>query len=358
MDSVLMYAHATNALMHSGRYVQAISVWGDFIAHARVRGDVVGLALAPAFRAAAHWHAGALDEAIADVDLSLHVAPAHVSALTAAFALAFKIEALVLKGDLDEARVTLAHTGGPEEQLPSPIILSARGRLRLAEGRMLEALQDMRLVGRLVEQWQSANSALAPWRTEAALALYALGEEAEARELIAAEVAVARRWGDPWLLGQALRAQALVGPAGGERLAALDEAVALLRSSEARLELALTLLEQGVAQADADRTNAAREALREALELATECASPVLAERARNALIAAGGRPRRAAATGPLALTPTERRVARIAAAGAPNREIAQTLFVTEKTIESHLASAYRKLGIRARAQLAGVLSA
>jgi DNA-binding CsgD family transcriptional regulator len=264
----------------------------------------------------------------------------------------------VLKGDLDEARVTLAHTGGPEEQLPSPIILSARGRLRLAEGRMLEALQDMRLVGRLVEQWQSANSALAPWRTEAALALYALGEEAEARELIAAEVAVARRWGDPWLLGQALRAQALVGPAGGERLAALDEAVALLRSSEARLELALTLLEQGVAQADADRTNAAREALREALELATECASPVLAERARNALIAAGGRPRRAAATGPLALTPTERRVARIAAAGAPNREIAQTLFVTEKTIESHLASAYRKLGIRARAQLAGVLSA
>ena len=347
---------ATNALMHSGRYAQALSVWGDFSAHARARGDVVGLALAHAFRAATHWHAGSLDEAIADADLSMHVGPARVSALTAAFALAFKIEALVLRGELNEARTALAGAAGPEDQLPSPIVLSARGRLRFAEGRMLEALEDMRLVGRVVEQWQTANSALAPWRAEAALALRALGKTAQARELIAEEVAVARRWGDPWLLGQALRAQALVGPPE-DRLAVLEEAVTVLRVSEARLELARTLLELGVALGDTGLPGPAREALREALELATECAAPAIAERARDALIAAGGRPRRAAASGPLALTPTERRVARIAAAGVPNREIAQTLFVTEKTIETHLASAYRKLGIRARGQLAGALS-
>ncbi len=357
IESVLMYAHATNALMHCGRYAQAQAVWGDFIAHARERGDVVGLSLAHAFRAAAHWRAGSLDGAVADVDLAMHVGPAHVSALTAAFALAFKIEALVLRGELDEARVALARATGPEDQLPSPIVLSARGRLRFAEGRMVEALEDMRLVGRMVAQWQTANSTLAPWRAEAALALHALGEEAEARELIAAEVTVARAWGDPWLLGQALRAQALVGPPD-ELLGRLDEAVELLRSSEARLELALTLLQLGVAHAEAHLTGPARTALREAFELAAECAAPAVAERARDALIAAGGRPRRAAATGPLALTPTERRVARIAAAGAPNREIAQTLFVTEKTVETHLASAYRKLGIRARGQLAGALSA
>ncbi len=113
-----------------------------------------------------------------------------------------------------------------------------------------------------------------------------------------------------------------------------------------------------MAHAEAGRADPARAALREALELATECAAPAVAERARAALITAGGRPRRAAATGPLALTPTERRVARIAAAGVPNREIAQTLFVTEKTVETHLASAYRKLGIRARGQLSGALSA
>jgi DNA-binding CsgD family transcriptional regulator len=178
----------------------------------------------------------------------------------------------------------------------------------------------------------------------------------QARELIAHEVAGARRWGDPWLLGQALRAQALVGPET-DRLVTLGEAVQLLRPSEARLEFALALLELGVAQHAADQSRAARESLREALELATECAAPGVADRARQALIAAGGRPRRAAASGPLALTPTEHRVARIAASGLPNREIAQALFVTEKTIESHLASAYRKLGIRARGQLAAALT-
>jgi DNA-binding CsgD family transcriptional regulator len=356
LGSILMYAHATNALMHSGHYRQAIAVWGDFMAHARARGDVVGVSLAHAFRAAAHWHAGSLDEAIADADLSMHIGPARVSALTAAFALAFKAEALVLRGDLDAARTTVARAAGPEDQLPSPILLSARGRLRLAEGRLVDALEDMRLVGRLVEQWMSDNTALAPWRAEAALALHGLGETAEARELIAREVADARGWGDPWLLGQALRAQALVGPEA-ERISVLGDAVALLRASEARLELGLALLELGVAQHASGHARPARQALREVLELATDCAAPAVADRARIALIAAGGRPRRAAATGPLALTPTERRVARIAASGAGNREIAQTLFVTEKTIETHLASAYRKLGIRARGQLAAALT-
>jgi DNA-binding CsgD family transcriptional regulator len=356
MESILMHAHATNALMHSGHYRQTIAVWGDFMAHARARGDVVGVSLAHAFRAAAHWHAGSLDEAIADADLSMHIGPARVSALTAAFALAFKAEALVLRGDLEAARTTIALAAGPEDQLPSPILLSARGRLRLAEGRLLDALEDMRLVGRLVEQWMSDNTALAPWRAEAALALHGLGQTAEARELIAWEVAGAHRWGDPWLLGQALRAQALVGPES-ERIPVLGEAVALLRPSEARLELALALLELGAAQHASGDARPARQALREVLELATDCAAPAVADRARTALIAAGGRPRRAAATGPLALTPTERRVARIAASGAGNREIAQTLFVTEKTIETHLASAYRKLGIRARGQLAGALT-
>ncbi|MGZ4170602.1 MAG: ATP-binding protein [Solirubrobacteraceae bacterium] len=355
-ESILMHAHATNALMHSGRYRQAIAVWGDFMAHARARGDVMGVSLAHAFRAAAHWRAGSLDEAIADADLSMHIGPARVSALTAAFALAFKVEALVLRGDLEAARTAIALAAGPEDQLPSPVLLSARGRLRLAEGRLLDALEDMRLVGRLVEQWMSDNTALAPWRAEAALALHGLGETAQARELIAREVTDARRWGDPWLLGQALRAQALVGPES-ERVPVLSEAVALLRPSEARLELAFALSELGVAQHASGHARSARPALREALELATDCAAPAVADRARTALIAAGGRPRRAAATGPLALTPTERRVARIAASGLGNREIAQSLFVTEKTIETHLASAYRKLGIRARGQLAAALT-
>ena len=131
----------------------------------------------------------------------------------------------------------------------------------------------------------------------------------------------------------------------------------MLRPSEARLELARALAELGIAESDADQRPVARDHLREATEIAEECAAPGVAQRARTALIAAGGRPRRSAATGPLALTPTERRIARLAADGTSNRRIAQSLFITEKTVETHLANTYRKLGIRVRGELAGALA-
>ncbi len=119
----------------------------------------------------------------------------------------------------------------------------------------------------------------------------------------------------------------------------------MLRGSEATLELARALLALG-----------GRKHVAEALDLAERCSAPAIADQARAALVAAGARPRRAARTGAAALTATEERVARMAAAGPSNREIAQALFVTEKTVEAHLSSAYRKLGIRARGELAAQL--
>jgi len=350
-----MYAQAATTVMFCGRYAQAVAAWDDFIAHARRRGDLPALALAHALRASAHWHAGALADALADAEVARHVAEARGLATAAAFARLFEVEARVLRGELDAARTALAAVPGVERQLLEAVLISARGRLRAAEGRWREALADMTAVGRLLDGWRTPNTALAPWRAEAALAAAALGDGASARRLAAAEVATAGRWGDPWLLGQALRAQALVGPAE-QRVARLRAAVALLRPSEARIELARTLVELGGAEcADGGRAEA-RETLREALALATVGDAPALAERARAALVAAGARPRRPASAGPAALTPSERRVARLAAAGAPNRAIAQTLFVTEKTVETHLAGAYRKLAIGGRAQLAGAL--
>jgi DNA-binding CsgD family transcriptional regulator len=68
-------------------------------------------------------------------------------------------------------------------------------------------------------------------------------------------------------------------------------------------------------------------------------------------------RPRTAASAGADSLTPSERRVVELAAAGGTNREIAQTLFVTEKTVETHLGRAFRKLGIGSRRQLPDVLA-
>jgi DNA-binding NarL/FixJ family response regulator len=92
------------------------------------------------------------------------------------------------------------------------------------------------------------------------------------------------------------------------------------------------------------------------MDLAHACGADALAERARSELRASGVRARRTALSGPESLTESERRVVELAAAGRSNKEIAGELFVTVKTVEVHLSNAYRKLGIKGRRELAGVL--
>ncbi|HEY8236366.1 MAG TPA: LuxR C-terminal-related transcriptional regulator, partial [Gaiellaceae bacterium] len=127
--------------------------------------------------------------------------------------------------------------------------------------------------------------------------------------------------------------------------------------SPAKLEHAKARTELGSALRRANRRSQAREHLRHAVELATICGATHLAARAERELLATGARPRRIALSGVESLTPSERRVAELAASGPTNREIAQALFVTQRTIEVHLTSIYRKLGISSRSQLAGALA-
>ena len=101
----------------------------------------------------------------------------------------------------------------------------------------------------------------------------------------------------------------------------------------------------------------ARTQLERALDLAHHCGARRIAARARRELIAAGAKPRRDAITGRDALTAAELRVARLAAQGLTNREIAQALFITTKTAKAHLGRVYRKLEISRRGQLAGALA-
>ena len=92
------------------------------------------------------------------------------------------------------------------------------------------------------------------------------------------------------------------------------------------------------------------------MDLAHHCGARPLAERARQELLACGARPRRLVLSGVESLTVSERRVAEMAAGGKSNPEIAQALFVTRKTVEAHLAQAYRKLDIGSREQLPAAL--
>jgi DNA-binding CsgD family transcriptional regulator len=169
------------------------------------------------------------------------------------------------------------------------------------------------------------------------------------------EVSLARTFGAPGPLGVALRATALVGPAG-ERLERLREAVRCLERSHAALDRGRALVELGAELRRVGRRREAREALRGGMDLAQRCEATRLETRASEELTAAGARPRRQRLSGSEALTPRERQVAQLAARGVRNRDIAQRLFITPKTVEWHLGNAYRKLELHSRGSLIGAL--
>jgi DNA-binding CsgD family transcriptional regulator len=154
----------------------------------------------------------------------------------------------------------------------------------------------------------------------------------------------------------ALRSAAVVDP-GGENVELLREALAVLDGSPAVLERTRTLVKLGSALRGAGAPVDAREPLREALDQAHRMGAFALERRARAELVAAGGRPRRPVTTGIEALTPSERRVAAMAAGGLSNREIAEALFVTVKAVQWHLGHVYQKLGIAGRDELPGELA-
>jgi DNA-binding CsgD family transcriptional regulator len=223
----------------------------------------------------------------------------------------------------------------------------ARGRIRQAEGELEAALSDYRACDHSDEPvWASGNPAVIPWRGAAVSVLFALGDEREARALADDEVERARAFGEPAALGRALHATAR---GDIERLRA---AVEQLEQGQMRLVHADALVDLGSAlRAAGDRT-AARERLREGLRLAMSCGATRVIRRARDELGAAGARVRADGADRIETLTAAERRVAQLAAEGCGNREIAELLFVTEKTVETHLAHTYRKLRIRSRRAL------
>ncbi len=263
---------------------------------------------------------------------------------------------LVDRGEGEAAFETLRGLGvdGP---LPDSVHLYetrfARGCAHVACGRLREGADDLRAVGRLWDGIGARNPDAAPWRVQLAHVLVLLGELDEARALAAEQVALARQWGAARPLAAALRVHGLA--LGDESL--LRESVEVARTSPGRLELALSLVELGSAERRANRRSAAREPLEEGLALAHRCGARGLEKRALEELLATGARPRRAPASGRDALTPSELRVAEMAASGQTNREIAQRLFVTQKTVEAHLARTFRKLRVDSRVQLAGALS-
>jgi DNA-binding NarL/FixJ family response regulator len=259
---------------------------------------------------------------------------------------------LVERGDLAGAEEAIQLAGTPRGvgdgdnfcRLATTMLHLARGQAKEA----LERCEDYERHSNVL------NPAWAPWRSLKAQALDRLGRTDEALPLVEEELELARRFGVPGLIGRSLRVLGtLQREEGGETL---EEAIALLEASPARLEHAKALAALGAMLRRGRKPSEAREPLRRALELATACDAALLVEHARSELYAAGSRPRSEALSGVDALTPSELRVAELAAEGGSNKDIAQTLYVTPKTVEVHLSNAYRKLGIRSRRELPAAL--
>jgi DNA-binding CsgD family transcriptional regulator len=147
----------------------------------------------------------------------------------------------------------------------------------------------------------------------------------------------------------------VIGGREGEGL--LREAVQTLERCGVALERARALTELGALLRRANRRSEARGLLREALDIAHHAGARPVADRAETELRATGAKPRRARLTGVEALTASERRVAELAAHGLTNREIAQALFVTARTVEGHLTRTFHKLDLRSRDDLPGALA-
>ena len=236
------------------------------------------------------------------------------------------------------------------------MFLQARGALRVAQQRPGEALEDLIAAAGGWRGLAIENPVVASWRTAAAAAHTALGHPIEAASLANEQLALARKAGTAATLGAAFCCYAATA-AKQDAGPLLAEAVKLLEAAPARYELALALADLGSHLRRTGRPREARAALRRALDLAQRCGAAPLADQARRELLATGARPRRTALTGPDALTSAERRVAVLAADGMSNRQIAQHLFITLSTVETHLRHAFHKLGITSRAGLPAQLA-
>ncbi len=220
-------------------------------------------------------------------------------------------------------------------------LFTVRGKLRLARGDRVEAEQDLRRAGDIFRRL-GFGPVHEPWRSAIALALPSDQAE-EARTLVDDELTLARGTGLARPIGIVLRASGLIAQGDGQ-IVALRESVAVLADSPARCEHARSLVELGAALRRSGRRADAREPLEAGMELAHHCGADRLVTRAREELLAAGARPRRILRSGFAALTASERRIVRLAADGRSNPEIAQGLYVSIKTVETHLSNAYRKL--------------
>jgi DNA-binding CsgD family transcriptional regulator len=344
-----LYWSALTTLAFGDRYEEAEARLLAAEEDSRARGSSRGLGLCCAFGSTVMYRMGRLAQAEQRAARALELFADEP--LMAAYARSFLIDSLIDQGKPEDARRALAGVvleGHPPLLSYAMLRLSA-ARLLAAEGEPAAAADQLLSVG---AELGATSSVVWPWRVEAALALHQAGALDRARALTEQAVAEAREVRSAWLLARALQAEGVIG----DQLEPLRDAVAVAGEHPILLERARSGVELGSALRRHGSRLEAAEHLREALDLADRIQAAPLAERAEDELRLLGARPRRRRLSGADALTPAERRVAELATAGYSNPEIAQALFVSLRTVETHLTRSYAKLGIAGRDQLQAMM--
>lgn len=338
---------------------EALAVLDLAVAEAGRRRSLPDFVRAVALRSGPLFHLGYLREAAVDCELALAAGIGDLEVwLPAVRSTLIQLRAFML--DFEGAgRIIRDQEPTAGETATTMLFRFGRATLCRFAGRTGQALDDLFRAGELMDAGLGNNPAMMPWRAMAAVTL-AGRDDGEDRELAVKladeELDLARTFGSPGPLGTALWARAACEPDPGRKLEQLREAVAQHRQGERMVERVETELAFGLALAGTGRHGEARASLRETLHLAHVSGADLLVERVREALVAAGGKPRRSATSGVDSLTPSERRIVELAAAGLTNREVAESLFLTMKTVEWHLTRAYTKLGVTGRGGLAAAL--
>jgi DNA-binding CsgD family transcriptional regulator len=339
-------------LSYCDDYETADRAIGLVCADVRRRGSVIARCGVGIMDARIGLWTGPVPSAVEDASLGLELRHAGLQAYVPIGAYYLTCAAVELARP-EQAEHALGLAG---QQTPSPgwsaaYQLASEGHLAAYRGEHDRALRAFLAAGDSLGQVSIVNPAVLPWRSEAAVAALRLGRTEQARELVVAERRLAERFGAPRAIGVATRAAGII-ERGEAAVSLLESATETLARCGARVEHARALADLGAAVRRAGRPKEARATLRGAVRIAEEVGARVVAEHARAELLRAGGRmASRQSSDGDL--TPSERRVAELAAAGHTNREIANELFVTVKAVEWHLGNAYRKLDVRGRSELA-----
>jgi DNA-binding CsgD family transcriptional regulator len=348
------YHLAVRTLIFADRPAAAQEAIDRICREAKARGSLP-------LRAATCWHAaelarrtGRVADAEREARMVLELVDDEVSVLSGGAA-DILVWALAERGAFTEARDFLRERG-LDGRLGSrvwePGIMHARSRLALAEGDFESAHAEACEIGALRKEQGRPNPTWNPWGSTAALALAHLGRRDAAVTMADVELERALEFGAPVPIVAALHARAVAERDDARRIALCLRALEYARGGAAPLESVLVRLELGSTLARMGRRIEARSALRPALADADTAGARPLAERARRELVATGLRPRKAAISGPASLTPRQRQICELAAHGKTNREIGQALFLSVKTVETHLAAGFRKLGVKSRDEM------